>query len=177
MADSSHSPCIHAQANAPSPGRPNFLSPLLLHLSSPPGTNKVSLVPFPAFAFPDSSTKKLNRSRNEILISNDRLPILATSRIRHPALSRNFGSRTSTSTPSPNSRSFHLEIIAGQFLTCTDQLRRFPFLLVPTTYHGDFLVTLFARRHRRVLISFHFVCGCHLGHHRRAGYHEHLLPI
>jgi hypothetical protein len=29
-----------------------------------------------------------------------------------------------------------------QFLTCTDQRQRFPLPLVPTTYHGDGLVTL-----------------------------------
>jgi hypothetical protein len=29
-----------------------------------------------------------------------------------------------------------------QFLTCTDQRQRFPLPLVPTTYHGDGLVTI-----------------------------------
>lgn len=43
----------------------------------------------------------------------------------------------------PNARYSRRRTPTGQFLTCTDQRHRFPPSLVPTTYHGDGLVTLF----------------------------------
>lgn len=62
----------------------------------------------------------------------------------------------------------------SQFLTCTDQRQRFPFLLVPTTYHGDSLVTLFARRSKARSSVFPLFYGCPWDI-ARAGYHEHFF--